>query len=97
LYQKSAPECQSAFIVACFFRNAKEFVITAAVARVHSIRNSFYQSSIAKYHLSESWPTGSIVFWISVILATYLLVDGIKYAFQKIDFPEAIKRMCCLL
>ena len=58
-----------------FLRNAKESAITTAIAPMHSIRNSFSQSSIAKYHLSESWPTGSMVFWISIIFVAYLLLD----------------------
>lgn len=62
-----------------FLSNAKESAITAAIAPLHSIRNSFSQSSIAKYHLAESWPTGSMVFWISVILLSYLLLDIVLY------------------
>lgn len=62
-----------------YFRNAKEFAITTAIAPMHSIRNSFSQSFIAKYHLSESWPTGSMVYWISIILVAYLLLDIFVY------------------
>ena len=61
------------------FRNARESAMTMAIAPMHSIRNSFSQSSIAKYHLSESWPTGSMVFWISIILVAYLLLDIFVY------------------
>ncbi len=62
-----------------FFRNARESTMTAAIAPMHSIRHSFSQSSIAKYHLSESWPTGSMVLWISIILVSYLLLDIFVY------------------
>lgn len=62
-----------------FLRNARESVMTSATAPIHSVRNSFSQSSIAKYHLSESWPTGSMVFWISIILVAYLLLDILVY------------------
>lgn len=61
------------------FRKARESAMTMAIAPMHSIRNSFSQSSIAKYHLSESWPTGSMVFWIAIILAAYLLLDIFVY------------------
>lgn len=61
------------------FRNARESMITAAIAPIHSMRNTFSQSSIAKYHLSESWPTGSMVFWVAIILVTYLLLDILVY------------------
>ncbi len=62
-----------------FFRNAKESTMTAAIAPMYSIRYSFSQSTIAKYHLSESWPTGSMVLWISIILVAYLLLDIFVY------------------
>lgn len=62
-----------------FFHNAKESAMTAAIAPMHTIRHSFSQSSMAKYHLSESWPTGSMVLWISIILVAYLLLDIFVY------------------
>ena len=61
------------------FRNVRASAMTMAIAPMHSIRNSFSQSSIAKYHLSESWPTGSMVLWISIILVAYLLLDIFVY------------------
>lgn len=62
-----------------FLNNIKESAITKAITPIHSIRNSFSNSYIAKYHLSESWPTGSMVFWISFILVAYLLLDIFSY------------------
>jgi len=62
-----------------FVRYARESAMTAAVAPMHSIRRTFSQSSIAKYHLSESWPTGSMVLWISITLVAYLLLDSFVY------------------
>ena len=62
-----------------YFRNAKESAITTAIAPMHIIRHSFSQSFMAKYHLSESWPTGSMVLWISIILVAYLLLDIFVY------------------
>jgi multicomponent Na+:H+ antiporter subunit D len=56
-------------------RQAKSSLFAAAAVPVQSIRHSFSKSAIARYHLSESWPTGSMVFWISITLATYLLLD----------------------
>jgi len=58
-----------------FLSNAKESAVTTLMAPMQGIRDVFSQSSYAKYHLSESWPTGSMVFWISIILAAYLLLD----------------------
>jgi len=62
-----------------FFRNARKSAMSAAIAPMRSIRHSFSQSSIDKYHLSESWPTGSMVLWISIILVAYLLLDIFVY------------------
>jgi len=62
-----------------FFRTARESAMTAAIAPMRSICRSFSQSSMAKYHLSESWPTGSMVLWISIILVAYLLLDIFAY------------------
>ena len=62
-----------------FVRYVRESAMTAALAPMYSIRRTFFQSSIAKYHLSESWPTGSMVLWISIILVAYLLLDSFVY------------------
>ncbi len=58
-----------------FLQQTKKSVINMTLAPVHKISHTFSQTSVAKYHLSESWPTGSMVFWIAIILALYLLVD----------------------
>jgi multicomponent Na+:H+ antiporter subunit D len=61
------------------FRAARRSLMTAAVTPMHRMRDSFSRTSIARYHLSESWPTGSMVFWISIILVAYLLLDIVFY------------------
>ena len=33
-------------------------------------------SRLSKVLLMESWPTGSMVFWIAAILATYLVLQA---------------------
>ncbi|AFV00984.1 Na(+)/H(+) antiporter subunit D [Simiduia agarivorans] len=38
-------------------------------------QSEFNKTPLAKYYLSESWPTGSMVFWISAILAVFLVLD----------------------
>ncbi|MCW8901743.1 MAG: Na(+)/H(+) antiporter subunit D [Gammaproteobacteria bacterium] len=35
----------------------------------------FQASRLSKYHLASSWPTGSMVLWIGLILGGYLIVD----------------------
>jgi len=58
-----------------FLGDTKELMVASMMAPMRGIRHTFSQSSVAKYHLSESWPTGSMVFWIAIILAAYLLLD----------------------
>jgi multicomponent Na+:H+ antiporter subunit D len=38
-------------------------------------QSTFQASRLSKYHLASSWPTGSMVMWIGVILGGYLLMD----------------------
>ncbi|VAX10306.1 Na(+) H(+) antiporter subunit A [hydrothermal vent metagenome] len=59
-----------------FLRTAKESALAAITAPIQGIQTEFAKSSVAKYYLSESWPTGSMVFWISAILAAFLLLDA---------------------
>ena len=56
-------------------RGAKKSTLRTVTAQMQGVQNEFGKSPMAKYHLSESWPTGSMVFWISAILATFLLLD----------------------
>ena len=57
----------------------KEAFSGLAKVPVVTIRDAFNQTSVAKYHLSESWPTGSMVFWISITMVAFLLLDIILY------------------
>ena len=59
--------------------NAWASLRTTVRMPVETARHSFAQTALAKYHLSESWPTGSMVFWISITLVTYLLLDIFIY------------------
>lgn len=38
-------------------------------------QSAFQASRLSKYHLAGSWPTGSMVLWIGLILGGYLLMD----------------------
>ena len=40
-----------------------------------SFQAIFNASRLSQYHLASSWPTGSMVLWIGVILGGYLLMD----------------------
>ena len=56
-------------------RLAKGFTLTALMRHVEDMRKEFNKSPLANYHLAESWPTGSMVFWISALLGAFLLLN----------------------
>ncbi len=59
---------------------AKSSVSEAAMEPAKAARHMLGQTAVARYHKSEdSWPTGSMVFWISITLVAYLLLDIFVY------------------
>ncbi len=52
---------------------------TTALVRdsLQQTRDGFGRSRWAIYHLSASWPTGSMVLWIAVLLGVYLVLDTV--------------------
>jgi len=38
-------------------------------------QNGFLIKRLSQFHLADSWPTGSMVFWIGLILGGYLMMD----------------------
>ena len=77
LYRKVLPVGVRRGLLA--FRHAREELRESAKSPIGTIQQAYSQSSIAKYHLSESWPTGSMVFWISIAMVAYLLLDIFLY------------------
>jgi len=73
LYRKLLPASAQRGVT--ILQRVKESVMTVAITSIQNVGKTFSRSAIAKYHLSESWPTGSMVFWISVVFAAYLLLD----------------------
>jgi len=49
----------------------------AAKASLKDVAKIMGDTHIARLHLATSWPTGSMVFWIAVILGFFLLADAI--------------------
>jgi len=41
----------------------------------NGVKKVFRASSLSQYHLSESWPTGSMVLWIGIMLGAYLVMN----------------------
>jgi len=78
LYRRLLPVgAQRALIL---LSGAKESTMTMVMRRMQSIQTEFSKSPMAKYYLSESWPTGSMVFWISAIFAGFLLLGlGVEH------------------
>jgi multicomponent Na+:H+ antiporter subunit D len=58
-----------------FLSGAKDSALATLMTGVRGVQNELRKSPLAKYHLAESWPTGSMVFWISAILGAFLLLD----------------------
>ena len=54
---------------------AKASSTAFVLARLEGVKTGFKKYPIPKYYLSESWPTGSMVYWISVILTGFLLLS----------------------
>ncbi|MBQ0789783.1 MAG: Na(+)/H(+) antiporter subunit D, partial [Cycloclasticus sp.] len=50
-------------------------VANAAKQSWQGFQSVFQASRLSQYHLASSWPTGSMVLWIGVILGGYLLAD----------------------
>ncbi len=51
-------------------------VVTGAVQQSwQAFQSMFKASRLSQYHMASSWPTGSMVLWIGVILGSYLLAD----------------------
>jgi len=42
----------------------------------NSVKKVFRANSLSQYHLSESWPTGSMVLWIGIMLGGYLVMNA---------------------
>ena len=77
IYRKFLPAGAHRGLMA--LRQTRDALGTAAKTSTNWVSQAFSQSSMAKYHLSESWPTGSMVFWISITLVAYLLLDIFMY------------------
>jgi multicomponent Na+:H+ antiporter subunit D len=39
--------------------------------------NSILNSRLLRFNLAANWPTGSMVFWIAIILGFFLLADAL--------------------
>ena len=73
LYRKLLPATgRVSFSILQSFNRA---VVRIALQVWQKFQTTFRASRLSKYHLAESWPTGSMVLWIGLILGGYLLMD----------------------
>ena len=56
-------------------QSVNQLLAKSASKAWQSVQAMFMNSRLAQYHLATSWPTGSMVLWIGVILGGYLLMD----------------------
>jgi len=61
--------------IVIFLGHTKSTVKQTTWELLKDVQHGFSRLSVAKYHLSESWPTGSMVYWISIFLVSYLLIE----------------------
>jgi multicomponent Na+:H+ antiporter subunit D len=77
LYRKALP--RTAGLVRGTVQTLAGVARHALGARLAHTREGFARSRLAPYHLAQSWPTGSMVLWIAVLLGIYLLLDILVY------------------
>jgi multicomponent Na+:H+ antiporter subunit D len=56
-------------------QGTNSMVMSSVQAGWQAFQTAFKANRLSHYHLANSWPTGSMVLWIGVILGGYLLMD----------------------
>jgi len=79
-YRRLVPNSVQRFVI--ILSDIRDSLLATAVASIKGVKNGFSKYSMSKYYLAESWPTGSMVFWISAIFAAFLLL-GISGALKQ--------------
>ena len=74
LYRKLLP-AGGRFVYGALQRTTQVLAGVKQFYRRH-VLNAYLRTTLADYHLAESWPTGSMVLWIAVVLGSYLLLDS---------------------
>ena len=74
LYRKLLPE--TALAVYRVARNTGRTSMAAFYRMTNDIEKGVMRTRIGRFNLAAAWPTGSMVFWIAVILGVFLLVDA---------------------
>jgi len=75
LYRKLLPA--SGHIAVKAMSDFNTFLLSMAQRYLDGCKSLIRTNSLSRYHLAESWPTGSMVLWIGVILGAYLVVNAL--------------------
>ena len=74
LYRKLMPD--SARSVYGFLKRSGNRIEDAFDDTLKDTARSMISTRLGRFNLAASWPTGSMVFWIAVILGLFLLIDA---------------------
>ncbi len=75
LYRKLLPDA-AAYMYGVYKRIGYDF-IESAHASLKATARTISRTRPGRFHLAASWPTGSMVLWIAVILGFFLLADAL--------------------
>jgi len=75
LYRKPLPTMSK--ILVFQLKQVCDKVCVGSEVIVQNSRRLFGRFPLADYHLAASWPTGSMVLWIAILLGGFLLLDSL--------------------
>ena len=75
LYRKLLPNISRGLLHQ--LKQARNKIIVSSDIVIQKSRRQFGRFPLADYHLAASWPTGSMVLWIAILLGGFLLLDSL--------------------
>jgi len=75
LYRKLMPD--TAHSIYCFMKKTGNRAENAFDSTLKDAAKSMISTRFGRFNLAASWPTGSMAFWLAVILGIFLLADAI--------------------
>jgi multicomponent Na+:H+ antiporter subunit D len=76
LYRKLMPDtARSAY---CFLKQTGNSLEDTLDSKLKDAAKSMISTRLGRFNLAASWPTGSMAFWLAVILGLFLLADAIS-------------------
>jgi multicomponent Na+:H+ antiporter subunit D len=74
LYRKLMPD--TAHSIYCFIKKTGNSAENAFNSTLKNAAKSMISTRLGRFNLAASWPTGSMAFWLAVILGIFLLADA---------------------